>query len=153
MVSGCNTLDIAMLWWIAYIKSLSPEIWHIAEKRNVVADMVSGARYEGDEEQGSDREEVGSDFFTSSFVRVHATFMEQDYDDEFVDIGKYLSTLWRDEAWTTDDFRRIRKKVYKYFLKDGHLWRHPKKNNGTPMRVVCKLEEQHRLIKEFHDSV
>jgi hypothetical protein len=152
MVSGCNTPDIAMLRWIAYIKSLSPEIRHIAGKRNVVADMLSRARYEGGEEQGSDREEVGSDFFVNSFVRVHATFMEQDYDDEFVDIGKYLSTLRRDEAWTTDDFRRIRKKAYKYFLKDGHLWRHAKKNNGIPMRVVCKLEEQQRLIREFHDT-
>jgi hypothetical protein len=153
MISGSNTPDIAMLQWIAYIKSLGPEIRHIAGKRNVVADMLSRARYEGGEEQGSDREEVGSDFFTSSFVRVHATFMEQDYDNEFVDIGKYLSTLRRDEASrTTDDFHCIRKKAYNYLLKDGHLWRHPQKNNGIPMCVVCKLEEQHRLIKEFHDS-
>jgi hypothetical protein len=152
MISGCNTPDIAMLRWIAYIKSLNPEIWHIAGKRNIVADMLSQARYEGGEEQGSDEEDVGSDFFTSSFVRVHATFMEQDYDDEFVDIGKYLSTLRRDEAWKTDDFRRIRKKAYRYFLKDRHLWRHPKKNNGNRIRVVCNLEERHRLIKEFHDS-
>jgi hypothetical protein len=93
MVSRCHTPDIAMLRWIAYIKSLSPEIRHIAGKCNVVADMLSRARYEGGEEQGSDKEEVGSDFFASSFVRVHATFMEQYYDDEFVDIGKYFSTL------------------------------------------------------------
>jgi hypothetical protein len=134
-----------------HIKSLSPEIRHIARKRNVVTDMLSRARYEGDEEQGSD-EEVGSDFFTSSFVRLHATFMEQDYDDEFVEIGKYLSTLRQDESWMTDDFRRIRKKAYKYFLKDGHLWRHAKRTPGISMRVVCKLEERRRLIMEFHDS-
>jgi hypothetical protein len=152
MISGCNTPDIAMLPWIAYIKPLNPEIRHIAGKRSIVADILPRARYEGGEEQGSDEEDVQSDFFTSSFVRVHATFMEQDYDDEFLNIGKYLSTLRRDEAWTTDDFRRIWKKAYKYFLKDGHLWRHAKKNNGIPMRVVSKLEEQRRLIKEFHDS-
>jgi hypothetical protein len=93
MISRCNTPDIAMLRWIAYIKSLNPEIRHIAGKRNIVADMLSRARYEGGEEEGSDEEDVGSDFFTSCFIRVHATFMEQDYDDEFVDIGRYLSTL------------------------------------------------------------
>ena len=26
MVSGCVTSDLAMLWWIAYIKSMNPEI-------------------------------------------------------------------------------------------------------------------------------
>jgi hypothetical protein len=93
VISGCNAPDIAMLRWIAYIKILNPEIRHIAGKRNIVADMLSRARYEGGEEEGSDEEDVGSDFFTSSFVGVHATFMEQDYDDEFIDIGRYLSTL------------------------------------------------------------
>jgi hypothetical protein len=51
-----------------------------------------------------------------------------------------------------DEFRRIRKRAYKYFLKDGHLWRHVKKKNGIRMRVVCKLEEQRRMMEEFHDS-
>jgi hypothetical protein len=73
MISGCNTPDIAMLWWIAYIKSLNPEIQHIAEKRNIVADMLSRARYEGGEVQISDEEDVGSDFFTSSFIQVHTS--------------------------------------------------------------------------------
>ena len=36
MISGSATLDIAMLWWIAYIKSLNPEIRHVAGKYNVV---------------------------------------------------------------------------------------------------------------------
>jgi hypothetical protein len=92
MISECNTPNIAMLRWIAYIKSLNPEIRHIAEKRNIVADMLSQARYEGGEVQVSDEEDVGSDF-TNSYIQVHTTFMEQDYDDEFVEIGKYLSTL------------------------------------------------------------
>ena len=48
---------------------------------------------------------------------------------------------------------KIRKKAYKYFLKDGALWRHAKKKNGTPMRVVCKLEDRQKLMSEFHDSV
>ena len=40
MISSCNTLDIAMLRWIAYIKSLNPEIRHVSGKRNVIADML-----------------------------------------------------------------------------------------------------------------
>ena len=137
MISGCNTPDIAMLRWIIYIKSLNPKIRHIAGKRNIELDMLSRAKYEGGEVQDYEEEDVGSDFFTSSFVRVHATLMGQEYDDEFIKIGRYLSSLRRDEAWTTDDFRQIRKKEYKYFLREGHLWRHEKKKHGIPMRVFA----------------
>jgi hypothetical protein len=66
---------------------------------------------------------------------------------KFVEIGKYMSTLQRDESWSIEDFH-----PYKYFLKDGALWRHAKKNNGTLMRVVCKLEDRRKLMCEFHDS-
>ena len=65
--------------------------------------------------------------FTSSYARVLTTFIEEDYEGEFVKIGKYLSSLQKDESWSTEDFHRIRKKAYKYFLKDGALWRHTKK--------------------------
>jgi hypothetical protein len=51
MVSGCDTPDIPMLRRIAYIKSLNSEIWHIAGKHNVIANMLSWARFEGDEDQ------------------------------------------------------------------------------------------------------
>ena len=94
MISGCATPDIAMLRWIAYIKSLNQEIRHVAGKRNVVADMLSRvrymlsrARYDGEEDQNSDEEDVGLDFFTSSYARVLTTFIEEDYEGEFVILG------------------------------------------------------------------
>ena len=152
MISGCATPDIAMLRWIAYIKSLNPEIRHVAGKHNVVADMLSRARYGNEEESRSDEEDNGLDFFTASCAQILTTFKEEDYKGEFIEIGKYLSSLKKDESWTNEDFRRIRKKAYKYFLKDGYLWKHPKKRKGAPLRVVCKREEQQMLIVEFHDS-
>jgi hypothetical protein len=45
MIFGGNTPDIAMLRWIVYVKSLDPEIRHVVGKHNVVADMLSRARY------------------------------------------------------------------------------------------------------------
>jgi hypothetical protein len=114
--------------------------------------MLSRARYNGEGDRHSDEEDVGLDFFTSSYAQVLTTFVEEDYNGEFVEIGKYLSTLQQDESWSTEDFHRIQKKAYKYFLKDGALWRDAKKKNGTPMRVVCKLENQRKLMCEFHDS-
>jgi hypothetical protein len=41
MITSCSTPDIAMLRWIAYIKSMDPEFKHIAENDNLVADMLS----------------------------------------------------------------------------------------------------------------
>ena len=115
-------------------------------ERNVILDILSRARYEGEGDRHSNEEDVGLVFFTSSCAQVLTTFIEEDYEGEFVEIGKYLSSLQKDESWSTEDFHRIRKKAYKYFLKDGALWRHAKKKNGTLMRVVCKLEDQQKLM-------
>ena len=46
MISRCATPDLAMLRWIVYIKSMNPEIRHIAEKKNAMADILSRARFE-----------------------------------------------------------------------------------------------------------
>ena len=47
-----------------------------------------------------------------------------------------MSSLTKDESWSKEDFYRIRKKAYKFFLKEGHLWKFPKRRIGTPLRVV-----------------
>ena len=104
MISSCTMPDMAMLHWIAYVKSLYPEIQHVAGKGNVVVDILSRARYSVKEDPHSDEEDVGLNFFKSSFVLVLATFIEEDRDGEFVDIGKYLSSLQRDESWSMEGF-------------------------------------------------
>ena len=68
MVSGCATLDLAMLRWIAYIKSLNPEVWHISRKDNAMAYMLSRARFDDEDGMVSEDEEVGVDFFESARV-------------------------------------------------------------------------------------
>ena len=69
MVFGCATLDLAMLRWIVYIKSLNPDIRHISGKDNAMADRLSRARYEDEHGMVSENEEVGADFFTSARLR------------------------------------------------------------------------------------
>lgn len=41
IITNCTTPDIAILRWIAYIKSLNPEFRHVIGKNNPVADMLS----------------------------------------------------------------------------------------------------------------
>ena len=40
MMRCCTIPDMSMLRWIAYYKSLNPEVRHISGKDNVVADML-----------------------------------------------------------------------------------------------------------------
>ena len=46
--TDCATPDLAMLRWIAYIKSLNPEIHHIGGKENAMADMLARARFKNE---------------------------------------------------------------------------------------------------------
>ena len=54
MISGCATPDLAILRWIAYIKSLNLEIRQIAGKNNAMADMLSKARFEDESDMISE---------------------------------------------------------------------------------------------------
>ena len=62
MMRCCTIPDVAMLRWIAYIKSLNSEVRHISGKDNRVADMLSRARF-GDNITESNNEEVSKDYF------------------------------------------------------------------------------------------
>ncbi|KAL2643032.1 hypothetical protein R1flu_010619 [Riccia fluitans] len=125
MITNCSTLDMTMLNWIAYIKLLNPEFKHIVGKENVVADMLSRARYDGEEDMVEDVDDVGEEFFSISLLRKDSedAFKQDLYDGEWLEIGRYLSMLNRQEWWMNEEFRRVRRKAYNYMLKDGYLWK------------------------------
>ena len=148
MIANCNTPDIAMLRWIAFIHMINPELRHIAGKDNPVADMLSRARY-----RELDEDDIG-------VSHTHATeetleileFKEDLYSGELLLIGKYLSTLEGDESWTQEDFKKIRKKSYGFLLKEGFLWKRPRKRGHVPLRVVDTKGEKLRILQHYHDS-
>ena len=118
-----------MLRWIAYIKSLNPEIRHISENDNAMLDMLSRARFENEGGMVSENEEVGADFFKSTLMKVNKRstsplneFDEDEYDGEWLLIGRFLSTMTTNVSWTKDEASRLRKKAYKFFLQSGKLW-------------------------------
>ena len=146
MVSGCATPDLAMLRWIAYIKSLNPEIRHISGKDNVMDDMLLRARFDDKGGMVSEDEEVDVDFFETAYITTRKgstptlnEIDERKYDGEWLQISGFLKTMT--SAWTKEESNRIRKKAYRFFLRDGCIWKHPKKRVGIPLRVVVKKEE------------
>ena len=64
MVSGCVTLNLAMISRIAYI-ILESEDRTIFGKDNAMADILSRARFDNEDDMVSEVEEVGEDYFES----------------------------------------------------------------------------------------
>ena len=91
MISGCATSDLAMLRWIAYIKSLKPEIRHIFGKDNAIADMLSRVRFDDKDGMVSEDEEVDVDFFEAAYVttRKRNTPTLNEFDESKYDESKY----------------------------------------------------------------
>ena len=161
MIANCSIPDIAMLRWIAYIKSLNPMLVHIIGKKNSVADMLSRARYVHEEEM--ETHEVDESTEDSDYGYVLATngantdgealpFEANQYEGRLRDIGIYLSTLRRQEGWMDKTFKDIRHQSYGYLLRDGFLWKRPKRKDGVPLRVIGDMETKNQILKEFHDT-
>ena len=161
MIANCSIPDIAMLRWIAYIKSLNPMLVHIIGKKNSVADMLSRARYVHEEEM--ETHEVDESTEDSDYGYVLATngantdgealpFEANQYEGRLRDIGIYLSTLRKQEGWMDKTFKDIRHQSYGYLLRDGFLWKRPKRKDGVPLRVIGDMETKNQILKEFHDT-
>ena len=84
-----------MLRWIAYIKSLDPEIRHISGKDNAMADMLSRARFDDEGGMVSEDEEVGVDFFEAAYVTTDGTSTPalNDFDESKYDGSGYRSAV------------------------------------------------------------
>ena len=79
-------------------------------------------------------------------------FKVEYYEGEFIKIGKYLSFLTREESWSKEDFYRIMKKAYKFFL-IGHLGRIKIGRMELCFEWQARNKIKKILIAKFHDSV
>ena len=160
MIANCSSPDIAMLRWIAYIKSLNPVLVHIEGKKNSVADMLSRARYFKEEEMmasESDEEFLHGSYVLNTNVGDSSNqalpFKVELYEGRLRDIGLYLSTMKRQEDWMDKTFKDIRHQSYGYLLKEGYLWKRAKRLDEVPLRVVGDSETKTQVLKEFHDTL
>ena len=110
MVSGCANPNMAMLKWIAFIKSLNPKVCHISGKNNAMDNILSRACYEGNEDMVVEDEEVNVDFFESARLSAKKRgtpalhrFNENYYEGEWLLIRRFLSTMVPDASWAMDD--------------------------------------------------
>ena len=92
-----------------------------------MADMLSRARFDDEDGMLTEDEEVGMDFFESAYLTRAGSaptlneFPEGEYDGEWLQIGRFLKTMTPDAAWIKDEANWVRKKAYRFFLRDGDL--------------------------------
>jgi hypothetical protein len=48
-------------------------------------------------------------------------------------------------------FKDIRYQSYDYFLRDGFLWKRPKRNNRVLLRIISDTKTKNQILKKFHD--
>ncbi|KAL3702351.1 hypothetical protein R1sor_020373 [Riccia sorocarpa] len=154
MIANCSTLDITMLRWVAYVRNFNPQLKHIAGKKNVVADMLSRARYEGEEEMVlTAEEEERREAWCHVSISEVLPFREYLYSGRLSDIGFYLSSLEKREDWSDAEFKKIRQKAYEFLLREGYLWKRPKRRDGEFLRVVDDEDTKLELLKECHEAL
>ena len=49
-------------------------------------------------------------------------------------------------------FKDIKYESYDYSLRDGFLWKRPKRKDGVLLRVVGDIGTKTQILKEFHDT-
>jgi len=134
---------------------------HITGKENFVANMLSKARYMCESEMKA--QEINDDHEREDYGYILVVngansssdlpFKEELYHDRLKDIGIYLSTLKRQQSWLDKTLKDIKHQSYDYFLRDGSLWKRPKKKDGVPLRVVDDTKTKSQVLKKFHDSL
>lgn len=156
---------------VAYIRLFDFTVRHISGPKNVVADALSrrGQALEDPPEGNYD------EFFDRmvGMLEVHTTqsrtlssmerqtvnkgeqtgiitFKEDEYEDIFLDIGHWLSTLQRQSSWSDTHFKKIRRKAARFLLHDGLLYYRPNKN--LPRRVLCRKDQKQQALQQLHDQ-
>lgn len=64
----------------------------------------------------------------------------------------YLSTLKRQEDWADKTFKDIRHQSYGYLLRDGVLWKLPKRKDGVLLKVIGDGDSKTQILGEFHNT-
>ena len=158
-----NDLPNAMMTrWLAYIRLFDFTVKHVPGKKNGGADALSRRGYaDGDEEEDQTVDEYfdakiySIEFSTMSFQNPTARVYlhEGEYDGEYLLIGRYLESMERPLDITDDDFRRLRRKAFRYLVRDGYLYKRSKKGRVPPRRVIGRPAERQEVIASLHDEV
>jgi hypothetical protein len=174
IIKNCEHADSHVLRWVAFVRSYAPELRHISGESNVVADMLSRARFsEIPDNHGKMTDDpyvlTGRELSVSAIAQppdllggassaaldgddVMNVFKADSYKDDSVlrTIGKYLSSreTASPEQLLIEFSASIRRSALGFLLIDGYLY----KRGTPPKRVVGNLEDRRAILHDLHDT-
>ena len=167
MINNPDCIDPIITRWIMFIKVFDPIFVHVPGKKNIVADNLSRLNVENMDK--FDVEGLENLVDTVLQVKVQKSgfleqapveslpnqdiFREEQYDGEYLEIGRYLYSVGNSERYKKEEYKGLRKKAMNYFLFGGHLFVRPKGKYQVPRRVVCKEEEVKSILIQVHEEV
>lgn len=138
--------------WTSYIMLFDFTVRHIPGPKNTIADALSrkppGPSDLMDKILDEDMDEV---------IDMHLnviTFEGLDgyHSDGNLAIARYLTTLERPDGLSASQFRALRKRSLRYFVKGRRLWMRPAKNRTQPALVVDDRQIQKDIVRSFHKN-
>jgi hypothetical protein len=155
-----NDLPSAMITrWLTYIRLFDFDVHHIPGKKNGAADALS--RRGKAPEDGESDDDV-DDFFDAKLYNISVDFvsnrmarvwlLEGEYTGDDLVIGRYLETLRRPEGMEDSDWKGLKKKATGFMVRDGYLFKKPRRNGAPPRRVVGTLDQRQEIAQQLHDE-
>ena len=160
IINNPDLPDMAMVRWVTFIRTFAPTIRAIPGKKNVIPDALSRQpnHLGGEENDFEDELEELIDLRLNSvtceengLVIRSINLIKNEYSGDFLKIGQFLKTLRQPDDMGDEEYRLIRRKALRYYLRDGHLFRKGRIGE-TPRRVICDMDVQREIIKEMHDA-
>jgi hypothetical protein len=148
--------------WLTYIRLFDFDMRHMQGTKNGAADALS--RY-GTAPEDSDNDDDMDDYFdakiystsaspTSSISTptAHIWLINSEYSGSDLQIGTYLETLQRPDGMNDAEFWRFKRKALSFLIRDGYLFKRPKRPGTPPRRVVGTQQQRSEILASLHDE-
>lgn len=77
---------------------------------------------------------------------------DTEYDDDDL-ILRYLETLQWPEGMSDQYFQQFHKRLFTFLIRDGHLFKRSRKHGSSSRRVIGKLEQRPKVLRDLHDII
>jgi hypothetical protein len=156
-----NDLPNAMMTrWLTYIRLFDFDVKHIPGTKNGGADALSRRGLSPDD--GSEDENEADDYFDAKLYGTTVTaeppllarvyLHEAEYHGDDLILGQYLETLQRPDGLTDQQYQRLRQKSRHFLVRDGYLFKRPRKRSQPPRRVIGKEDLRNEVLQKLHDG-
>jgi hypothetical protein len=146
--------------WLTYIRLFDFDVHHIPGKKNGAADALSRR---GHAPEDSDSEEDVDDFFDAKLYNIYVDsgsdrvarvwLLEGEYSGSDLAIGQYLETLQKPVGIEDSEFKALKKKAAGFLVRDGYLFKRPRRSGAPPRRVVGTADQRQEILKALHDKI